>query len=75
MNSPEMCKVCGFAVSTQACGIVALWMPAKIAMPISRPTSAADMIVHRRSIRAATAAPSSWSGVDVIAPIPAAETP
>src|SRR3984893_11806291 len=69
-NSPEMCSVCGFAVSTQACGIVARWMPAKIAMPISKPTIPADMIVHRRSMRAATAAPSSWSGVVVIRWLP-----
>src|ERR1700687_8140 len=69
-NSPEMCRVCGFAVSTQACGIVALWMPAKIAMPISRPTMPADMMVHRCSMRAATSAPSSWSGVVVIRRLP-----
>src|SRR5665213_3141062 len=66
MNSPEMCSVCGSAVSTQACGIVARWIPAKIAMPTSRPTTPADRMVHRCSMRAATRAPSSWSGVDVI---------
>src|ERR1700694_2981502 len=66
MNSPEICSVCGFAVSTQACGIVARWIPAKIAMPIRSPTIQADMMTHRRSIRAATSAPSSWPDVDVI---------
>jgi hypothetical protein len=40
MNSPEMCSVCGFAACTWARGIVALWIPAKIAMPISRPSLA-----------------------------------
>src|ERR1700722_6974876 len=69
-NSPEMCSVCGFAVSTRACGMVARWMPAKIAIPISRPTMPADMMTHRRSMRAATAAPSSWSGVVVIQQLP-----